>query len=904
MDHSAEIRRLKRKLDRLTRSYALLKDRYRASFNNAADPIIVIDSQGNIVDINNTFVYETGYTRKDVNGRNIFTDGIVTPDSAVKISGIIEKYGTTKERPIFEISGVHRNGEVIPYELRAHISQTITGVPVFYAILRNIKDRKLTETALRDSEDRFRTIVESAPSLLMITDDRGKVVYISPNSRKITGFTETELKRGKYSWVDPRDRQKYLAKIYSRQKCHNFTYRAVKKQGESWFASTSFVPVKGTGRRFQGLVIQTVDVTRLKVAEQAQKQSVKLFKSIFDSSPLGMFIYEMNDAGELILTNTNPAADSILGIECRKLIGKTIGDAFPKLKETEIPQKYVEIATRGISWHTSQFEYQEERVTGAFEIDAFQISTGRMVVIFSDKTKTRQAETALRESEERFRSVLENSPAGICLVDENAVIIYANQTLAKIFNITREHLLNTNIQKLLPAEKSRFITERLMKRQKGEDLPEKYEIELMKGSGEKILVEINSSVVTSSRGKKITIAQLLDVTHQRRLEEQLKQAEKMRAVGQLAGGIAHDFNNILTIINGYSEIALRHVLESDAVHMHLNEILKAGQKAEKFTRQLLGFSRKQLVQLKVVHVETIVNDLTKMLQRLIGEDIILESVTGDNVSPVKADPGQLEQILVNLVVNARDALDERSDTGAEKKIMISIEDVHLHDIFVRANPGSTVGPHVRLSVSDNGIGMDRDVRNRIFEPFFSTKGRDRGTGLGMATVYGIVKQNNGSIYVSSLPGEGSTVEIFWPACREEISTGEDADRQAQVIRGKGTILLVEDDHDVRELIFNSLSTMGYHVLQAGDGNEALAIVKNNHTPIDLLLTDIIMPNMGGRELAEEVRKLMPGLKILFTSGYSDNKIGQDGVLDGDLNFIQKPYTLQLLSAKVKSLIDG
>ena len=776
-----ELKRLKRKLDRLTRSYERLKDRYRASFENAADPIVIMETSGNIVDINNTFVYETGYDRKKIIGNNIFNTGIITADSAERIAGIIARYSGGKERPTFEISGIHKNGEIVPYELRAHLSRTVTGAPVFYAILRNIKDRKETELAL--------------------------------------------------------------------------------------------------------------------------EQSVKLFKSIFDSSPLGMFIYELDSEEQLILRNTNPAADAILGISCRDLIGKTITDAFPNLADTEIPGKYKEIASRGISWHMGQMAYRDGKTQGVFEIDAFQISKGRMVVIFSDKTKTKMAEQALRESEERFRSVLENSPAGICIVDDQFKVVYANEILSKIFDIPRETIVSSTIQQLLPKDKQDFIARRLIQRQKGEVIPDKYEIELRKSNGEKILVEINASLVPSPEGKFLTIAQILDVTKQRRLEEQLKQTEKMRAVGQLAGGIAHDFNNILTVINGYAEIALRQVIDSDAVHMHLNEILKAGKKAEKFTRQLLGFSRKQLIQLKVLHIETIVNDLTKMLRHLIGEDIILEAKTGEHVSPVKADPGQLEQILVNLVVNARDALESRPGSGTEKKIIITIDDIFLDENFVRSNPGSIVGPHVRLAVADNGIGMNRDVRSRIFEPFFSTKDRDRGTGLGMATVYGIVKQNNGSIYVSSQPDEGATVEIFWPVCQENISATEDHDDNQHIEPGKGTILLVEDDHDVRELIFNSLNTMGYHVIQAGDGNEALNIINKNHSLIDLLLTDIIMPNMGGRELAEAVLKIKPDLKILFTSGYSDNKIGQDGVLSGDINFIQKPYTLQHLSAKVKSLID-
>ncbi len=403
---------------------------------------------------------------------------------------------------------------------------------------------------------------------------------------------------------------------------------------------------------------------------------------------------------------------------------------------------------------------------------------------------------------------------------------------------------------------------------------------------------------------------LVDIDSYKRTEQENKalqarliQSQKMESIGTLAGGIAHDFNNLLTVINGHSEIALMDLKETGKTKKHLHEILEAGKRASRLTRQLLAFSRKQVYQAQPLKINNIINELGTFFKRIIGEDIDIRMVLSDPLPTISADPSQLEQILMNLVVNARDAINEKTDSAAEKKITIETQNILLDASYKQKHPFSTEGNFVLLSVSDNGKGMDTQTKEKIFEPFFTTKPQGKGTGLGMATVYGIVKQNNGHIIVYSEPGEGTTIKIYWPVVKTASVPAQDEIKELKNLNGTERILLVEDDRSVRKFAHEALTKHGYLVKEAKNGIDALSILKDDMEWPQLLITDLIMPQMNGQELAKEFSQEVPQCKILFASGYPDNHIVHNGALEKDVHFIHKPYSVLELLQKVRFILD-
>lgn len=386
----------------------------------------------------------------------------------------------------------------------------------------------------------------------------------------------------------------------------------------------------------------------------------------------------------------------------------------------------------------------------------------------------------------------------------------------------------------------------------------------------------------------------------RRSQDEFRHAQKLQAMGQLAGGVAHDFNNLLTVITGYGEILLSTLETGDPRRASVEEILKASQRAASLTRQLLAFSRKQLMSPRILNLNTVVAETDRMLRRVIGEDIRLELRMDPSLGTVRADPGQIEQVLMNLAVNARDAMPEGG------RLLIETSNVDLDEAYVREHPEARPGPHVLLSVSDTGCGMDEQVLSRLFEPFFTTKEPGKGTGLGLSTVYGIVRQSGGSIRVTSQPGKGSTFWIYLPRCSEEAGRSEtpSSARHAAVRLGTETILVVEDSDVVRKLVRDVLATRGYCVLEARNGREAVQVCENWNGPLHLLLTDVVMPEAGGRDLADYLTSLHPSMKVLYMSGYAETAFFARGFPREGTAFISKPFTPAQIARKVREVLDG
>ncbi|HYA92156.1 MAG TPA: ATP-binding protein [Thermodesulfobacteriota bacterium] len=438
------------------------------------------------------------------------------------------------------------------------------------------------------------------------------------------------------------------------------------------------------------------------------------------------------------------------------------------------------------------------------------------------------------------------------------------------------------------------------RRLEGGKVPNTYPFRIINKKGEELWGQLNATLITWD-GKPAVLCFIRDITERkqaeealRNSEEQLRQSQKIEAIGRLAGGIAHDFNNLLTIISGDCQLSLLELKEKDPLRENIEEIKRTSEKAADLTRQLLAFSRRQILDVKVLDLNSVLRDLDKMLHRLIGEDIELVTLLADDLGRVKTDPGWVEQIIMNLAVNARDAM---PDGG---KLTIETANVELDEAYARRHIAVKPGWYVMLSVSDTGVGMTPEVRQHVFEPFFTTKQKGKGTGLGLSTVYGIVKQSGGNIWVYSEPGQGTTFKIYLPSVDESLEEEREKVTREEFPRGSETILVVEDEEDVRRLAVRVLERQGYRVLEASCGDDALVLGKD---PIHLILTDVVMPGMSGRQLADRLRSFHPEITVLYMSGYTDNDITHHGVLEKGVNYMQKPFTVDTLAKKVREVLD-
>jgi PAS domain S-box-containing protein len=507
----------------------------------------------------------------------------------------------------------------------------------------------------------------------------------------------------------------------------------------------------------------------------------------------------------------------------------------------------------------------------------------------------RSAQEGLRRSEVNFRSLVTNAPYGICRCDATGGLLSANPALVAMLGYSSaSDLIGRSLPTLYADSQQWFVAaDYFRSSQRFTGLNAAW----LRKDGSTIILRLSGRTIHEN--KKATFFELFaeDVTEHRGLEQQLRQAQKMEAVGRLAGGIAHDFNNLLMVISGYCEFLLERIGPDPAVRGPAQEIAKAAKRATSLTVQLLAFSRKQMLAPKLLDLNAVVTENLKLLTRLIGEDIDLVMIPGGELGLVKADPGQIEQVIMNLAVNARDAMPRGGN------LVIETGNVRLDENYARSHAGVEPGDYVMIAVSDTGLGMDTETQTHIFEPFFTTKGT-KGTGLGLSTVYGIVKQSGGYIWVNSEPNRGTTFKVYLPhvsAAGEAVAPQPPA-TVVEFAPGQETILLVEDEATVRELTQQFLQAQGYTVFEAADPNIALQISRAHSGPIHLLLTDVIMPGMNGRELAQRITASRGETRVLYMSGYTENAIGHNGTLDAGINLLQKPFTLPALRARVRQVL--
>lgn len=512
--------------------------------------------------------------------------------------------------------------------------------------------------------------------------------------------------------------------------------------------------------------------------------------------------------------------------------------------------------------------------------------------------KITQDRTEQHRSAQLLSSMLRTMIDGLITIDEQGCIRSMNAAAEKIFGYRESELLGQNVRILMPepyhSQHDSYISNYL-RTGKAKIIGIGREVMGRRQDGTTFPMELAVSEFSLDSGRHFT-GIVRDVSERRQLEEKLRQSQKMEAVGRLAGGVAHDFNNLLTVMILYGELLLGQIDHNPATENAVNQIVKASEKASLLTRQLLAFSRQAVLEPKVLNLNDIVQETEKMLHRLIGEDVIFLTLLDASLNLVKVDPGHLEQILLNLAVNARDAMPQGG------KLTIETRNVELDEVYARLHPEASPGQYVSLTVSDNGIGMSPDVKSRIFEPFFTTKGPGEGTGLGLSTVYGIVRQSGGLIEVYSELSLGTTFKIYLPIYVETTPVNP-LSLPVIATRGTETILLVEDEEEVRDISVVVLQEYGYRVLSAANGAEALALAETHKGMIDILVTDVVMPEMSGRQLADTLTARYPHLKVLFLSGYTDDAIVHHGVLKSEVAFLQKPFTLNSLRKKVREVLD-
>ena len=505
------------------------------------------------------------------------------------------------------------------------------------------------------------------------------------------------------------------------------------------------------------------------------------------------------------------------------------------------------------------------------------------------------AQEALRKSEEKYRTLFEDSRDAIVITDERGKLFDMNQSALDLFGYSRAELMEMSIGELYS---DLFRDGRVQEEIEQEGYVRDIVSKVIRKNGTEMHSELTMSARKHGDGNVIGYQGIIrDVTERRRLEEQLFQSQKIEAIGRLAGGVAHDFNNLLTTIIGHSDIILMDLEENDRLRGDLEGIRRASDRAASLTRQLLAFSRRQVLQPKVLDLNRVIADTEKMLRRLIGEDVELSTILGPDIRRVKVDPGQMEQVIMNLAVNARDAMPQGGN------LTIETANVDLDEVYAQKRRVVRAGRYVMLAVSDTGVGMDMETQSQIFDPFFTTKGLGQGTGLGLSTVYGIIKQSGGYIWVYSEPGQGTTFKVYLPRVEADADSVQKEHAPKEMLHGSETVLVVEDDEAVLKLAGRILRRHGYSVLEAQNAEEALSISSQHEGLIHLIVTDVVMPGMSGRELAGRLRSIEPETKVLFMSGYTDHAIVHQGVLDKDVTFFQKPFTSDTLVRKVREVLD-
>ncbi len=631
--------------------------------------------------------------------------------------------------------------------------------------------------------------------------------------------------------------------------------------------------------------------------EKNLQQSEERFFKVFHASSNMMAIHTVRE-GRFV--DLNEAAASLGGFKREDLIGHTMADhgllEDPSL--TELVNQKLQQEGKAHNLEMKVRTKDGDMHTVLFSADPITLDNEPcMLAVSVDVTEQEEKAEAFEQAKNYLNQIINCSGDPIFVKDRAHKFVLVNDALTSLTGHRREELLGETALELLPQNLAQSVWEHeeevftTGKQSLTED-------NFIDRQGNSHIVMTKQSLLIDKSGKKQIVGVLRDITEYKRLEAQFLQAQKMEAIGALAGGVAHDFNNLLSVINGYCELTLDDLAQDNPTRGNIKLIKEAGQRAASLTSQLLAFGRKQILQPEILNLNDIITQMSPMLRRMIRESIELIAITQPYLGRINADPVQIQQIVMNLAVNARDAMLKGGN------LTIETANVHFDEEYVRNHPEVRAGSYVMLAISDNGVGMDVATQARIFEPFFTTKGKGKGTGLGLATVYGIVKQSNGFIWVYSEPGKGTTFKIYFPRFDGDVSDLTEESKSQQEAQGVETVLIAEDEPSVLALAAQILRGRGYTALEAASGKKALDIAEKYAGEIHLVLTDVVMPGISGRELVSRLEAMRPGIKSLYFSGYTDNAIVHHGILDSGVAFLQKPFTVEGLARKVREVLNS
>ena len=754
--------------------------------------------------------------------------------------------------------------------------------------------------SLQEASQRLQALVTDAPVGIVMVDLEGRILFSNPPSERIFGLAEREMAGRHLSSIfghQPDSVAEELRTAAAGRPVHDLEIRMDRTDGSAVFVSLSTSNVQDAEGKLSGCMLVLADITRRKGAEE---ELVRLRKAV-ENTGEAMFLTDADG----IINWINPAFTQVYGYTAADVVGH----CTPRILKGGVltPEAYRKFWERILRKEVVTGEVVNKTrdgklVTVESSVNPVLDEGGAIIgflAIQRDVSDRKKTEAALHESEELYRTLVETSPDAIFLAALDGTVRLCNQRAVAMSGCAdAAELIGLNAFNFVAEE------ERESAREKAHSLLESREFSnrehtLIRKDGGRFPAELSVSLYLDTHGQPKGIVGIMrDLTSRRRLEAQLLQAQKMEAIGKLAGGVAHDFNNLLTAIIGYSDLILSDSAVTHSMRQDVQAIKKVGEKASGLVRQLLAFSRRQVMQPRVMNLNATIVDMSKMLQRLVGENVELITLMDPSLGYIKGDPVQIEQVLLNLAVNSREAM----PSGG--RLTIETANLEIKGSISTASSTFPPGNYVLLTVRDTGSGMDQETVAHAFEPFFSTKDAGRGSGLGLSTVYGIVNQSGGSISVESEAGKGTAFKICLPRVEPGPEQQAVAQPAQQSPQGNETILVAEDEEGVRRVVRSFLEGKGYHVLEARDGLEAMETYEKHQGPIHLLVTDLVMPRMGGLELGRRLIRANPGLKVLYMSGYSDQAVASQGNLEPGTMFLQKPFSTDALAQSVRQLLDS
>jgi PAS domain S-box-containing protein len=860
--------------------------KFQPLFEQAPDAICISKPNGALLACNRACAALLGIEQKRIHEFRA-TDFYVNPDHRRALQELLRRDGSARQ---LLLQFRRADGKSITVEMTANASRE-GGEVIYYSFLRDVSERKGFQEELQRTTESLEALVKAAPVAIISVDREGRVNRWNPAAEEMFDWTEAEVLDRRMPIVPKGQQEEQRLRreqILAGISLKNVEMECVRKDGTTIPVSLSTAPIRDLIGQYSGVMIAITDLTERKRAEAALSASEKKFEKAFRRSPALISIYRSLD---LVLVDANETFLARLGYTAEEVIGRSVAD----LNLWEDSAQLLALGSCASPAGLASVELglrtksgRRRTVLASAEIVELE-SELLLIVAATDITERKAAEAALLKTERHCRELVENASELIFFLDLKGNITNINPAAARATGYTVEEITGMNVIDLLAPQARPAFAQKVAALAAP---PVGFEVEILNKGGTVLLLEVSTSILYED-GQPVGVQNIArDITERRRLEMQLRQAQKMDAVGRLAGGVAHDFNNLLHVIR--SSVELAQVKPDDLERYHEN-ILAAADRAAELTQQLLAFSRTQVLVPRPMALNSVVKDASKLLARLIGEDIELILHFGEGLNTVHADPSQLEQVILNLAVNARDAMPRGG------KLVVETRNVHL---LIKEFGFIQPGDYVELLVTDTGVGMTPEVQARVFEPFFTTKEHGKGTGLGLATVYGIVKQSDGYITINSEPGVGTAVRVLLPAHTDVALPPQPKRRRPEMVRGSENVLVVEDEDGVRRAVREILQSAGYTVVEACNPAEAMAVAADFSKPIHLLLTDVVMPGCTGGVFADQFQEQHPEAKVLFISGYTDDAIVRHGLERSVVKLLKKPFTIGTLTAAVREVLDA